>query len=52
MKNRLQIFAILLLIGLLSSFNTFADEESKEDKTKWDVSSDEHYTDTATIDTF
>lgn len=51
MKNRLLTMAVLLLTCILTSLNTTAAEETKAEKPKWDVSSDEHYTATASIDT-
>lgn len=41
----------LMLVGLLASNQILADEQAEKDKPKWDVSSDEHYTDLAKIDT-
>jgi len=49
------LFTALLFTALLFSVTAGAEETSEKasekDKPKWDVSSDEHYTDSATIDT-
>src|SRR5690554_2102578 len=51
MKNRWSFMTFFLLSILLISLNSVADEETEADKPNWDVSSDQHYTDRATIDT-
>lgn len=51
MKNRLSFITFVLLSGLLFSFNSLAGEKTEDDKPKWDVSSDQHYTASASIDT-
>jgi Tol biopolymer transport system component/imidazolonepropionase-like amidohydrolase len=43
--------AFLMVVGLLASNQIIAEDQADNDKPKWDVSSDEHYTDIAKIDT-
>lgn len=51
MTFRYLVTAFLLVVGLLASKQILAEEQTEKDKPKWDVSSDEHYTDLAKIDT-